>query len=75
MVGMVCSLWALILGPSVLALEGKKKRGRRPPAANGDLCDGQGKDSKRQKRVKASRRKCIGIMSDLHGVFQRQVPG
>lgn len=29
--GMVCSLWVLVLGPSVLALEGRKERRQESP--------------------------------------------
>lgn len=69
-VGMVCSLWALILGPLVLALEGKKERGRRCPAASRAWGSGQEEDPKSQKRVKALRRGAWGSQRTCMGCFR-----
>lgn len=50
--GMVCSLWVLVLGSSVLALEGKREGDWRIPANQPGW--GMGKIQERQRRVKTS---------------------
>lgn len=73
--GMVCGLWVLILGPSVLALEGKKEGGRRPPClpVEGGMV-GRGRALKRQRSVKPSKREGVGTVGDPRELFQRQAP-